>query len=53
MILDDICEKRKQQLEREKQRLSPADVKAMCKECSHTPVSFAKALKQKLLTAIA
>ena len=52
MILDDICEKRKQQLEREKQRLSLADVKAMCKECSHTPVSFAKALKQDRLSVI-
>ena len=52
MILDQICEKRLEQLEREKRRISPADIKAMCGEAAYKTVSFSKALRQETLSAI-
>ena len=52
MILDKICEKRLEQLEREKRAVSPADIKAMSREAEHSPISFSKALKQAALACI-
>lgn len=52
MILDNICEKRREQLEHEKSLCSLADVKAMTKECSHPVISFSKAIKNDRLSVI-
>lgn len=52
MILDKICEKRLEQLEREKRAISPKDIKAMSREAEHTPLSFSAALKNDRLSAI-
>ena len=52
MILDKICEKRLEQLEREKRRISPHDMRAMCGEAGYRTVSFSKALRQETLSVI-
>lgn len=52
MILDNICEKRREQLEHEKTLYSLADVKTMAKECSHPVISFSKAIKNDFISVI-
>ena len=52
MILDNICEKRKEQLAREKSACSLADLKIKVNECEHQRLSFSKAIKNDTLSVI-
>lgn len=53
MILDEIIEKRRIQLEREKAAVSPADMKKAAERSDRVPISFADALKRDGLSVIA
>lgn len=53
MILDDIMEKRKEQLQREKSKVSPEEIKEMAKRAGHRAVGFKEALKREGLSVIA
>ena len=52
MILDNIVEKRKEQLEREIHSICRADIRAMAKESHFPTLSFSKALKKDTLSVI-
>lgn len=52
MILDKICDKRKEQLERDISNVSRVDIKAMALDKEYKTVSFSKAIKQDTLSVI-
>lgn len=52
MILDKICDKRKEQLERDISNVSRVDIKAMALDKEYNTVSFSKAIKQDTLSVI-
>ena len=49
MILDNICDKRKEQLERDISKVSRQDIKAMSAQKEYQTVSFSKAVKRDTL----
>ena len=52
MILDNICDKRKEQLERDISKVSRQDIKAMAAEKEYQTVSFSKSIKRDTLSVI-
>lgn len=52
MILDNICDKRREQLERDISKVSRQDIKAMAAEKEYQTVSFSKAVKRDTLSVI-
>ena len=52
MILDNICDKRKEQLERDISKVSRQDIKAMSAQKEYQTVSFSKAVKRDTLSVI-
>ncbi len=52
MILDNICDKRKEQLERDISKVSRQDIKAMSAQKEYQTVSFSKAVKRDILSVI-
>ena len=50
MILDNICDKRKEQLERDISKVSRQDIKAMSAQKEYQTVSFSKAVKRDTLS---
>lgn len=52
MILDNICDKRKEQLERDISKVSRQDIKAMASEKEYQTVSFSKSIKRDTLSVI-
>ena len=53
MILDEIIVKRKEQLDREKERISLDKIKELAYQAAYTPLDFKKALKKDKLSVIA
>ncbi|HNX64823.1 MAG TPA: indole-3-glycerol phosphate synthase TrpC [Oscillospiraceae bacterium] len=53
MILDEIIVKRKEQLDREKERISHEKIKELAYKTAYTPLDFKKALKKDKLSVIA
>ena len=52
MILDNICDKRKEQLERDISKVSRQDIKYMAAEKEYQTVSFSKSIKRDTLSVI-
>ena len=52
MILDNICDKRKEQLERDISKVSRQDIKYMAAEKEYQTVSFSKSIKHDTLSVI-
>ncbi len=52
MILDDILKRRREQLAREKARVSPEEMKALALSCSRPPLDFKKAISEKGINII-
>ena len=52
MILDNICDKRKEQLERDISIISRQDIKYMAAEKEYQTVSFSKSIKRDTLSVI-
>lgn len=52
MILDNICDKRKEQLERDISKISRQDIKYMAAEKEYQTVSFSKSIKRNTLSVI-
>lgn len=52
MILDNICDKRREQLERDISKVSRQDIKAMAVEKEYQTVSFSKSIKRDTLSVI-
>ena len=52
MILDNICDKRKEQLERDISIISRQDIKYLAAEKEYQTVSFSKSIKRDTLSVI-
>lgn len=52
MILDKICDKRKEQLERDMRKVSLGDIKFQANESDHKIISFSRAIKRDTLSVI-
>lgn len=52
MILDNICDKRREQLERDISKVSRQDIKVMAVEKEYQTVSFSKSIKRDTLSVI-